>query len=100
MMSAAPVSIAKSNLPAPPPFPLAPERRWVLGCKLRDSAAVATGAASGIGLAIAYALANRSASLVLAGRRGEALNAVAAECRERGVQAFTVPTDVTDEAQV
>jgi NAD(P)-dependent dehydrogenase (short-subunit alcohol dehydrogenase family) len=68
--------------------------------KLRDSAIVVTGGASGIGLATSYALANRGASLVLAGRQGEALNAVAAECRERGVQTIAVPTDVTDEAQV
>ncbi|MGD9615138.1 MAG: SDR family oxidoreductase [Alphaproteobacteria bacterium] len=68
--------------------------------KLRDSAVVVTGAASGIGLATSYALANKGTSLVLAGRQEEALNAVAAECRERGVAAVAVPTDVTDEVQV
>jgi NAD(P)-dependent dehydrogenase (short-subunit alcohol dehydrogenase family) len=68
--------------------------------KLRDSAVVVTGAASGIGLATSYALANKGASLILAGRQEEALNAVAAECRERGVQAVAAPTDVTDEEQV
>jgi short-subunit dehydrogenase len=67
---------------------------------LRDSAVVVTGAASGIGLATAYALANRGASLVLAGRQRDALEAIAAECREQGAQAVAVPTDVADESRV
>ena len=68
--------------------------------KLEDSVAVITGAASGIGLATAYDLANRGAALVLAGHQAEALEAVAVECHERGAQALAVRTDVTDEEQV
>ena len=68
--------------------------------RIEDSVVVLTGAASGIGLATAYALANRGAALVLAGRQADALEAVAAECRERGIQAMAVPTDVADESQV
>jgi NAD(P)-dependent dehydrogenase (short-subunit alcohol dehydrogenase family) len=71
-----------------------------LGRKLEDSVAVITGAASGIGLATAYDLANRGAALVLAGHQAEALEAVAVECHERGAQALAVRTDVTDEEQV
>jgi NAD(P)-dependent dehydrogenase (short-subunit alcohol dehydrogenase family) len=71
-----------------------------LARKLEDSVAVITGAASGIGLATAYDLANRGAALVLAGHQAEALEAVAVECHERGAQALAVRTDVTDEEQV
>lgn len=71
-----------------------------MGRKLEDSVAVITGAASGIGLATAYDLANRGAALVLAGHQAEALEAVAVECHERGAQALAVRTDVTDEEQV
>jgi NAD(P)-dependent dehydrogenase (short-subunit alcohol dehydrogenase family) len=62
--------------------------------------AVVTGAGSGIGAAVAHALAGRGWIVVLAGRRLEALAAVA----ERGADLAGVldpaPTDVTDEASV
>ena len=59
--------------------------------------AVVTGAAQGIGAAIARALAAQGASLTLMGRRIGALNALAAELPDG---ATTVAVDVTDEAAV
>ncbi|MDP9466889.1 MAG: SDR family NAD(P)-dependent oxidoreductase, partial [Actinomycetota bacterium] len=58
--------------------------------------AVVTGAGSGIGAATAHALAAAGWSVVLAGRRRDALEAVA-EVIGGGL---VVPTDVTDEASV
>src|SRR5262245_39989923 len=61
---------------------------------LRGKRALVTGASSGIGAAIARELAGRGVSLVLTGRRREALDAVAAECREAGVQVDVVVADL------
>lgn len=56
---------------------------------------VLTGASSGIGRALALALAERGARLVLAARDLSRLDEVAAECRARGAPAVCVaPTDV------
>jgi dehydrogenase/reductase SDR family member 7B len=55
-----------------------------------------TGASSGIGAALARALAARGARLVLSGRNVEALDAVARDCGET----LTLPFDVTDFAQI
>ena len=60
--------------------------------------AVVTGAGSGIGAASAIALAREGWSVVLAGRRAEALDGVAASGPEGRMEA--VPTDVTDENAV
>jgi short-subunit dehydrogenase len=68
--------------------------------RINGSVAVVTGASSGIGRATALALAQRGADVVLAARRPDALEEVAAECRELGAQALVVPTDVTDPEQV
>ena len=55
--------------------------------------AVVTGAGSGIGKAVALALAHAGYSVVLAGRRAPPLNEVAAQA---GSNALAVPTDVTN----
>lgn len=57
---------------------------------------VVTGASSGIGREVALRLARRGDSVVLAARRAEALEEVAAECRAIGGEAIAVPTDVAD----
>ena len=67
---------------------------------LADAVVVIAGASSGIGKASALAFARAGARLVLAARRPEALEAVAAECRQLGAAALAVPTDVTDAAAV
>ena len=56
---------------------------------------VITGASSGIGRATALEMARRGANVVLAARRLEKLETVAAECRALGVRATAVVTDVT-----
>jgi NAD(P)-dependent dehydrogenase (short-subunit alcohol dehydrogenase family) len=68
--------------------------------KVRGSVVVVTGASSGLGRAVALELAKRGASLILAARRGDALEDTAQLCRSAGGTAIVVETDVTDPAQV
>lgn len=65
----------------------------------RPKVAVVTGAGSGVGKAAALALLEAGYCVVLAGRRPEALQAVA-QGSGAGSQALVVPTDVTNEAAV
>jgi NAD(P)-dependent dehydrogenase (short-subunit alcohol dehydrogenase family) len=57
--------------------------------------ALVTGAGTGVGRAVAIALAKAGYSLVLAGRRKEMLDKVSAEINAIGAQALAVPTDVS-----
>lgn len=60
-----------------------------------------TGGGSGIGRATALLMAREgAAAVVVAGRRQQEGEAVAAECRAAGAQALFVQTDVTQEDQV
>jgi short-subunit dehydrogenase len=64
--------------------------------KLKDKVVVITGASSGIGRATALAFARKGAHVVCAARRRTPLESLVEECREFGVHAMAVPTDVTD----
>jgi len=66
-----------------------------MGSALEKKTVVVTGASSGIGRAAALEFARRGANLVLAARRQELLDEVAAACRNLGVECRTVVTDVT-----
>ena len=67
---------------------------------VRGRVVVVTGASSGNGKAMALAMAERGARLVLAARRVELLEATAREVEDRGGEALVVPCDVTVRAQV
>jgi NAD(P)-dependent dehydrogenase (short-subunit alcohol dehydrogenase family) len=58
---------------------------------------IVTGASSGIGRALALALAEQRARLVLAARDAAALETVAAACAAKGADSLVVPTNVTSE---
>ncbi|OMC41958.1 oxidoreductase [Mycobacterium sp. GA-1841] len=62
--------------------------------------AVITGASSGFGRGTATELARRGANVVLAARRGNVLDELAAEIRGAGGTAVVVPTDVSNSADI
>jgi NAD(P)-dependent dehydrogenase (short-subunit alcohol dehydrogenase family) len=68
--------------------------------KLEGRTALITGASKGLGKAMALALAEAGARVVLASRNLELLNETAAAARKLGAEAAVFQTDVTDEAQV
>ena len=61
---------------------------------------VITGASSGLGEATARLLAKQGATVALAARRAERIDALAAEINAAGGKALAVATDVTDREQV
>jgi citronellol/citronellal dehydrogenase len=66
---------------------------------LKGRAAIVTGGGTGIGRAIAEALADHGVDLVLVGRRAEVVEAVARKiAADRGIRATFVAGDVRDEA--
>jgi short-subunit dehydrogenase len=62
--------------------------------RFKDQVVVITGGGRGIGHATALAFAEEGATLVLAGRRMDALRTAVGECDEMGVQARAVHCDV------
>src|SRR5438876_11088692 len=68
--------------------------------ELAGKVAIVTGSSRGIGKGIALRLAGEGARLVLAARSKDALEAVAAECRQAGAEATAIPTDVSQKADV
>jgi NADP-dependent 3-hydroxy acid dehydrogenase YdfG len=67
---------------------------------LADTAALVTGASSGIGAATAKALAAQGAVVALLARRADRLQELKTEIESAGGTALVVPVDVTDAAQV
>jgi 3-hydroxybutyrate dehydrogenase len=68
--------------------------------RLAGKVAFITGAASGIGKAIALEFAREGAKIAIADLNGQAAAAAAAEIEKAGTRAIGVSVDVTDEAQV
>ena len=67
--------------------------------KLARTAALVTGASSGIGEATALALAGEGASVAIAARRKDKLDDLAKRIESAGGTALVIECDVTDEAQ-
>jgi NAD(P)-dependent dehydrogenase (short-subunit alcohol dehydrogenase family) len=82
-------------------------RKFIFFCKTFDTmkklagkVAVITGANQGIGKAIARAFAAEGARLALCARSAEKLAQTTAELKSAGVEVFSQPVDVTEEAAV
>jgi 3-oxoacyl-[acyl-carrier protein] reductase len=68
--------------------------------KLDSRIAIVTGAASGLGRAIALLFAKEGADIAIIDLKAEAAEGVAREARDLGRRALAVTADVADEAQV
>lgn len=68
--------------------------------RLGGKIAIVTGSSSGIGKAIALTFGAEGAKVVVAARRKQLCEQVAAQIQQRGGEALSVQTDVTDEEQV
>lgn len=67
---------------------------------LGGQVAVVTGGSAGIGRAVADALGSAGVTVLVASRRGDAVEAAVEKLRAAGIQAFGKPTDVRREAEV
>ncbi|SVC76263.1 uncharacterized protein METZ01_LOCUS329117, partial [marine metagenome] len=67
---------------------------------LTNKIAVVTGSGRGIGRSIALSYAEAGANVVVAARRTEEINAVAAEIHEKGRKAIAVKTDFLEVSEI
>jgi NADP-dependent 3-hydroxy acid dehydrogenase YdfG len=68
--------------------------------KLKGRVAIITGASSGVGYAAARLFAREGATVIAAARNRDRLDHLVSEIASEGHQGFSIPTDVTDSAQV
>ena len=70
-----------------------------MSARLTGTAALVTGASSGIGEATALLLAEQGAAVAIAARRKDRLDVLAGRIRDAGGTALVIEADVTDQAQ-
>jgi 3-oxoacyl-[acyl-carrier protein] reductase len=68
--------------------------------RLKDKVAIVTGAAQGIGRAVALGMGREGAKVVVADLQGEKARSVANELQNQGAQALAVEVDVASESAV
>ncbi|MCD2462821.1 SDR family oxidoreductase [Streptomyces sp. MBT42] len=91
-----------THAPTPTPTPDVPasEARTADSREFAGKAALVTGGASGIGLAVARRLADAGAAVAVADHDADRAAAAVAELTERGATALAVTMDVTDDGSV
>jgi short-subunit dehydrogenase len=62
---------------------------------MKDKVVIITGASSGIGKALAFAFGQEGASIVITGRREDALNSVSTELSKAGINNLAIVADVS-----